>query len=86
MGAAVKKITKRSWFYFLGAGGVAAALFARMFLGGAGIVSLPQLESDAKNAIARVIAINVTSADVPGGDSDSTDCDTDDACGDTGCY
>ena len=93
MGAAIKKITKKSWFYFLGVGGVATALFARMFLGGAGIISLSQLESDAKNAIMQtsiVGVINVANADIPGdgdGDSDSgSDCDSTDGadCGD-GC-
>lgn len=90
----IKKITKKSWFYFLGAGGVAVAFFVEMFLGGAGIISLPKLEADAKNAIMQVGVINVASADVPtGGDSDggtgggTGDCDgTGDSCGDGGSY
>ncbi len=90
MGATIKKITKKSWFYFLGAGGVAVTLFARMFLGGAGVIDLLKLGSDAKNAIMQTSVVNVVSADVPGGDSGdssgSGDCGSTDGCGDSGSY
>ena len=92
MGATIKKITKKSWFCFLGAGGIAAMLFARMFFGGAGIISLSQLESDAKNAIIQtdiVSVVNVANADTPGG-SDSgcggDSCVSGGSCSDSGSY
>lgn len=90
MGATIKKITKKSWFCFLGAGGIAVTLFARMFLGGVGVISLLKLEIEAKNAIMQTGVINVASADVPGGSGDSSgdtgDCDDGDGCGDSGSY
>ena len=88
MEATIKKITKKSWFCFLGAGGIAVALFAKMFLGGAGIINLPKLESDVRNTMMQTSVINVVSADVPGGDSgDSGDsCDDGDGCSDSGSY
>ncbi len=91
MGVAIKKITKKSWFCFLGAGGVAVALFTKIFLGGAGIINLPKLESDARNAITQTGVINVASAEIPGwsgGGSDSAgdSCDSGGSCSDSGSY
>jgi|GEM_PF-4947631 len=99
MGAIIKKITKKSWFYFFGAGGIAVALFTKLFLGGAGIVSLSSLEVGAKNNMMQVQAgiINVANADTAGtGDSGSDgsgsssgsdgSCDDSDGCSDGGSY
>lgn len=74
MGAIIKKVTKRGWLYFLGAGGIIITLFAKIFFGGAGFINLTKLESSAKNAITQTGIINVANADVPSsGDSgDST--------------
>ena len=90
MRAAIKKITKKSWFYFLGTGGIVIAFFVKMFLGGTGIVNLSQLESDAKNSMMQTGVINIANADTPGGDGDggggnSGDCGSD-GCGDSGSY
>lgn len=88
MGTTIKKITKKSWFYFLGTGGIAAVLFAKMFLGGMDIISLLKLESDAKNAIMQTGVISVANADVPGdgGGGSGDSCDDADGCSDAGSY